>query len=165
MRNPIGAAGISLIACALAASAWAGAGSDGAAFLQLPLGARAAALGGAYDALATDAYAPAWNPAGLAFEPSASVSASYLSYLDAMSYDAFSAAVPLRNGGDGGVAAPSSTSIRARSRPATSPAIPSAASTAITAPPTSPTAAPSLRGCPWERASRAFKPRSPASRP
>src|SRR5579884_3189454 len=103
MRNPIGAAGISLIACALAASAWAGAGSDGAAFLQLPLGARAAALGGAYDALATDAYAPAWNPAGLAFEPSASVSASYLSYLDAMSYDAFSAAVPLRNGGDGGV--------------------------------------------------------------
>jgi hypothetical protein len=35
------------------------------AALDAPAGARPAALGGAYSALADDAYAPAWNPAGL----------------------------------------------------------------------------------------------------
>src|SRR4029077_14185720 len=42
-------------------------GSEGASFLELPVGARPAALGSAYTMLAEDAYAPVWNPAGLAF--------------------------------------------------------------------------------------------------
>ncbi|MBI5246684.1 MAG: PorV/PorQ family protein [Elusimicrobia bacterium] len=41
-------------------------GEEGAAFLKLGTGARAAALGGAYTALGDDASAIGWNPAGLA---------------------------------------------------------------------------------------------------
>ena len=41
------------------------AGSKGLAFLKIGLGARAAALGEAYVAVANDATAPLWNPAGL----------------------------------------------------------------------------------------------------
>jgi hypothetical protein len=80
-----------------AAPARAGAGAEGAPFLHIPVGARPAALGGAYDALAVDAYAPALNPAGLGFLPSAGLAATHLSYLDAVTYDAFSAALPVRS--------------------------------------------------------------------
>ena len=41
------------------------AGSKGLSFLKVGLGARAAALGGAYVAAADDATGPLWNPAGL----------------------------------------------------------------------------------------------------
>ena len=75
----------------------AGFGVDGADFLKIPVGARPAALGGAYDALADDPYAAAFNPAGLGFASSAGVAATYLSYMDSVSYDALSAAVPLRD--------------------------------------------------------------------
>lgn len=68
-------------------------GSDGADFLRLPAGARPAALGGAYDALAADAYAPAFNPAGLGFSSTA-VSATHVAYLGTVSYDALSASLP-----------------------------------------------------------------------
>src|SRR5450631_2020075 len=44
---------------------WASAGTEGASFLDIPVGAGPAALGSAYTALATNAYAPVWNPAGL----------------------------------------------------------------------------------------------------
>ncbi|HPG31357.1 MAG TPA: PorV/PorQ family protein [bacterium] len=40
-------------------------GSYGAAFLKIPVGARATALGGAYTALADDIYAAYYNPAGI----------------------------------------------------------------------------------------------------
>ena len=42
------------------------AGSSGAAFLKIPVGARAASLGNAFTALADDASALYWNPGGLA---------------------------------------------------------------------------------------------------
>ena len=41
------------------------AGTKGLSFLKIGLGARAGALGEAYVALANDATAPMWNPAGL----------------------------------------------------------------------------------------------------
>ena len=44
---------------------WASSGTEGASFLDIPVGAEPAALGSAYTALATNAYAPVWNPAGL----------------------------------------------------------------------------------------------------
>ncbi len=49
------------------ASVWAdGAGKNGLAFLKADIGARAAAMGGAFLAVSTDAGAAYWNPAGLA---------------------------------------------------------------------------------------------------
>lgn len=59
-----------LVAIALAilalASSPAAAGQSGFAFLEVPVGARAAALGGAYSSVAVGAEAAFWNPAGLA---------------------------------------------------------------------------------------------------
>ncbi len=51
---------------ALAVAATAQAGQSGFAFLEVPAGARAAAMGGAYGAVARGADAAFWNPAGLA---------------------------------------------------------------------------------------------------
>jgi hypothetical protein len=44
---------------------WGSAGTEGASFLDIPVGAAPAAMGGAYSALASDVYAPIYNPAGL----------------------------------------------------------------------------------------------------
>ena len=54
-----------LSAIFFASHAWGFSGTEGASFLDIPVGAGPAALGGAYTALATDAYAPIYNPAGL----------------------------------------------------------------------------------------------------
>jgi hypothetical protein len=64
----------------------AGAGTEGAIFLDIPVGARPAALGSAYSALAADAYAPVWNPAGLGFAGQTEVAAQHLSYLESIHY-------------------------------------------------------------------------------
>src|SRR5437016_14160876 len=56
-------------------------GTEGASFLELPVGARPAALGSAYSMLAEDAYAPTWNPGGLAFLNSAQLAAMHMIYL------------------------------------------------------------------------------------
>lgn len=58
-----------LLAAALPASAWAGAGTTPLESLKLDADARAVALGGAYAALASDANALLYNPGGLAFVP------------------------------------------------------------------------------------------------
>ena len=42
---------------------WAASGTEGASFLDIPVGAGPAALGAAYTAQANDVYAPVWNPA------------------------------------------------------------------------------------------------------
>ncbi len=65
----------------------ASAGTSGAAFLDIPVGAAPAALGGAYTALATDAYAPTWNPGGLGFVEATQIAGQHLSYLEGVRYE------------------------------------------------------------------------------
>jgi len=78
--------------------AQAGAGTDSATFLDIPVGAAPAALGGAYTALANDAYAPTWNPAGLGFVDSTQIAGQHLSYLDSIDYEYLSAVHPFSKG-------------------------------------------------------------------
>jgi hypothetical protein len=72
----------------------ASSGTEGAAFLDIPVGAAPAALGSAYTALANDAYAPVWNPAGLGFLAGTQVAAQHLSYLESMHYEYLSFVMP-----------------------------------------------------------------------
>jgi hypothetical protein len=74
---------------------WASAGTEGASFLDIPVGAGPAALGAAYTALATNAYAPTWNPAGLGSLSGTEVAAQHLSYLESMNYEYLSIVHPL----------------------------------------------------------------------
>jgi len=73
----------------------ASSGTEGAAFLDIPVGAGPAALGSAYTALASDAYAPIYNPAGLGFLNNAEVAAQHLSYLESINYEFGSFVLPL----------------------------------------------------------------------
>jgi hypothetical protein len=70
-----------------AVPAFAGAGTEGASFLDIPVGAGPAALGSAYTALATNAYAPVWNPAGLGMLSGNEMAGQHLSYLDSIHYE------------------------------------------------------------------------------
>jgi len=59
-------------------------------------------MGAAYTALATDAYALAYNPAGLAFTPSLQIAAQHLSYVESIHYEHVGAAfAPTRWGSFG----------------------------------------------------------------
>lgn len=65
---------LALILCVLpsasrAAGIYPSEGSTSAAFLKLPVGARAAAMAGAFTAVPGDPFAVYWNPAGLAYAP------------------------------------------------------------------------------------------------
>jgi len=55
-------------------------GTAGAQFLQIPVGARAPAMGGAVMEHINDASALYWNPAGIVFVPSGSLFAGYTSW-------------------------------------------------------------------------------------
>ncbi len=70
-------------------------GTEGAAFLDIPVGSAPAALGSAYTALATDAYAPVWNAAGLGSLDSTQIAGQHLSYLESMHYEFMSIVHPL----------------------------------------------------------------------
>ena len=74
------------------------AGTTSADFLNLPVGARASAMGGAYSAISEDASAVYWNPAGLAQIPKLSaifmrsqyvqdISYQYVAYAQRLTYD------------------------------------------------------------------------------
>jgi len=69
----------------------ASAGTEGASFLDIPVGAGPAALGSAYTALAANAYAPVWNPAGLGFVNGTELAGQHLSYLESINYEYLSA--------------------------------------------------------------------------
>jgi hypothetical protein len=71
----------------LAARVSASSGTEGAAFLDIPVGGGPAAMGSAYTAMAADAYAPTYNPAGLGFVESNEVAGQHLSYLESMRYE------------------------------------------------------------------------------
>ena len=83
------------LAVGVGAIGYASSGTEGAAFLDIPVGAGPAALGASYTALANDAYAATYNPAGLGFLPSTQFSGQHLSYLDSIHYEYLSFAVPL----------------------------------------------------------------------
>src|SRR5882672_9826111 len=73
----------------------ASSGTEGAAFLDIPVGGAPAALGAAYTALANDAYAPTWNPGGLGFLDSTQLAGQHLSYIDTLHYEYLSFVHPL----------------------------------------------------------------------
>ncbi|HVO33566.1 MAG TPA: PorV/PorQ family protein [Elusimicrobiota bacterium] len=76
---------------------YASSGTEGASFLDIPVGADPAALGSAYTALANDAYAPTWNPAGLGFVPDTQLAGQHLAYLDSIHYEYLSFVRPIKN--------------------------------------------------------------------
>jgi len=85
---------ISSVVLAARLALHAAAGTEGASFLDIPVGAEPAALGSAYSARAENAYATIWNPAGLARVDVPELSAMYLSYLVDTSYQQASVAIP-----------------------------------------------------------------------
>src|ERR1700759_3297893 len=89
---------VSVLMISLPMALHASPGTEGAAFLDIPTGAGPAALGSAYTALATDAYAPIYNPAGLGFLSGTQVAAQHLSYLDSINDEFLSVAHPMGQG-------------------------------------------------------------------
>ena len=75
-----------------------GYGTRAGEFLLIPVGARAAALGQAFSALADDATALYWNPAGISFLRQRSAHVSHVDYLAGTSYTWGGIAVPLGMG-------------------------------------------------------------------
>jgi hypothetical protein len=90
-----------VVLMAFGEAARADAGNEGASFLEIPIGGRAAALGGAYTALAEDSYGIVWNPAGLGQLRQSELSTMHLSYLQSVSYEY--AGLALKPAGNGGV--------------------------------------------------------------
>ena len=86
---------VALGAClALPASLCHAAATSAAPFLTIPVGGRPAALGGAYSALATDAYATVWNPAGLGSLSGPQLAAMHLDYAGSIGYEFAGLAIP-----------------------------------------------------------------------
>jgi hypothetical protein len=78
---------------------YASSGTEGASFLDIPVGAGPAALGSAYGPLATDAYAPIYNPAGLGSVFAPQLAAQHLSYIESVSHEFGSFVYPLSRDG------------------------------------------------------------------
>lgn len=95
LHRPIRLLASGLAVACLYGHAKAGAGTEGAAFLNIPAGAQPVAMGAAYTAQATNAYAPMWNPAGLAFARIPEITGMHTAYLDTLKYNSFGAAVPV----------------------------------------------------------------------
>ncbi len=70
-------------------------GTVAAAFLEIGIGARAEAMGGAYTAQAGSAEMIYWNPAGLAYVDGLAVSLSHTEWLAETNFEFFSVAAPL----------------------------------------------------------------------
>ncbi len=87
---------LGLFIMATAAKAlWSAAGTEGASFLDIPVGGAPAALGSAYTAQATDVYAPVWNPAGLGYLSNIEFTGAHVSYLGPLYYEHASVVLPL----------------------------------------------------------------------
>jgi outer membrane protein OmpA-like peptidoglycan-associated protein len=79
----------------------AGAGTVGDEFLKIGIGARPAAMGSAYLALADDATAPQWNPAGVALVSLPEISFMHLAYFADINYEYVGAVMPWHGQGLG----------------------------------------------------------------
>lgn len=75
------------------------AGPAGFAFLEIPAGARASAMGGAYASIATGVEAAFWNPAGLDAARGTQVTASHFELYQNLRHDQFAIAGRLLGGG------------------------------------------------------------------
>ncbi len=73
-------------------------GASSASFLEIPVGARAAALGGAFSAFSGDPDSLAYNPGALAFSEDTSASLMHSRYADGMAHDWAAAARPGKHG-------------------------------------------------------------------
>lgn len=79
-----------------------GSGSEAASFLNIPVGAEPAGLGGAYSSMATNAYAPVWNAGGLGFAEGTQLAAQHLAYLQSINYEFVGFSKQLERGGSFG---------------------------------------------------------------
>jgi hypothetical protein len=73
-------------------------GTTAADFLQIEVGARAMAMGGAFVALADDASAMYWNPAGLARMSGSELIATHTAWMGDLKFDYLGVALNLGNG-------------------------------------------------------------------
>ena len=78
-------------------------GTAAATFLRIPVGARAAALGGAVAATATDATAMFWNPAGIAHVEKYTLLVDYSAWLPGIDFNYVGVVVPTAGLGTVGV--------------------------------------------------------------
>ncbi len=74
-------------------------GTAGAQFLEIPVGARATALGGAFVGLSNDVSSVFWNPAGLAKVKSSGAHFSYMRWFDMFDFNAAAAALNIEGVG------------------------------------------------------------------
>jgi hypothetical protein len=82
--------------------AWSSSGgTSGGTILNIPVGARAIAMGEAYTAQADDISSLYWNPAGLAFMNQSQASFMFNPYVSDLTYQNASTGVSLENGGIG----------------------------------------------------------------
>jgi hypothetical protein len=77
----------------------AAADAPGFTFLEVPAGARAAALGGAYTSLAQGSEAVFWNPAGLVDVKGFEITGSHVEYFQQLRHDQFAFGLPVGAGG------------------------------------------------------------------
>ncbi len=73
-----------------------GAGTSAAAFLEIGIGARAMAMGGAYASIATDVSALYWNPAGISRIPGMQAEFTHSEWLAGTSFEYVGIVVPIR---------------------------------------------------------------------
>ncbi len=71
------------------------AGTSAAQFLKIAVGPRAAALAGSFSAIANDASALYWNPAGIAWMPRGSILATHTDWFLDIQHDFFGLVVPI----------------------------------------------------------------------
>jgi hypothetical protein len=88
-----------LVAGLFALSRAADAAPPGFAFLEIPTGVRAAALGGAYSSLAQGAEAAFWNPAGLRDTRGLEISGGHVEWIESLRHDHFALAGRAFGGG------------------------------------------------------------------
>lgn len=79
----------------------AGPGTGSADFLKIPVGARETSLGGAFTAVADNANAVYYNPAGLSLLEKPEVSFTYNKYIEGVSQQWLAAAYPYKSGAFG----------------------------------------------------------------